>query len=230
MNENQKLPYPILLFDLDGTLLDTSEGIRKSVEETLRIMGLPQLPEEIIRSFVGPPINRSLQVTFNLSEADTIKGTNLFRDLYKTKYLFDAKPYPDLYEVLTDLKQAGYKLGVATYKREDYAIRLLDQFKLTAFFHVIHGCDFESRLSKTDIIRLTLKDMKCSVPKEAALIGDTIHDQRSAEECGISFLAVTYGFGFVPGESVRAEGCFDSVRELGENLLSYNKRKENMPE
>lgn len=211
---------PILLFDLDGTLLDTSEGIRKSVKETLRLMELPQLSEEVIRTFVGPPINRSLQSTFHLSDEDTVRGTNLFRDLYKDKYLFEAKPYPELYEVLAELAQAGYRLGVATYKREDYALRLLDHFHLTECFQVIHGCDFESRLSKTEILRMTLADLGCENPKDATLIGDTVHDQKSAEECGMSFLAVTYGFGFVPGEPVRADGCFDTVRELGNYLLS----------
>ena len=227
MNENQKLSYPVLLFDLDGTLLDTSEGIRKSVEETLRIMKLPQLPEETIRSFVGPPINRSLQETFQLSDEDTARATNVFRDLYKEQYLFCAEPYPGVFETLDHLRDAGYQLGVATYKREDYAIRLLEHFELARRFRVIHGCDFESRLSKTDIIRQTLADLGCE-PKDAVLVGDTVHDQHSAEECGMKFFAVTYGFGFVPGEPVRAEGCFDSVSALERILISCTvNKKEN---
>lgn len=218
------MSYKVLLFDLDGTLLDTSAGISKSVKETLQIMRLPSLPEKTIRSFVGPPINHSLQETFHLSDEDTIRGTNLFRDLYKGKYLFDAEPYPGLYEMLDAFNKAGYRLGVATYKREDYAKRLLEHFNLARYFQIIHGCDFESRLSKTDIIRLTLADLD-SRPEDAALVGDTVHDQRSAEECGMAFYAVTYGFGFVPGEPVRAEGCFDSVSGLERFLLSRAENK-----
>ncbi len=216
------MQWPYLLFDLDGTLLDTSEGIKKSVEHTLRQLNLPALSDEVIRTFVGPPINRSLQQTFHLNDEETAHATAVFRDLYKNQYLFYAEAYQGIPELLDALRAAGYKLAVATYKREDYAVMVLEKFDLFRRFDVVKGCDFESKLTKTDIVKLALKELGCQDPKNAALVGDTVHDQTGAAACGMDFIAVTYGFGFKPGEHPEASVCFDDVPQLKAFLLKQN--------
>lgn len=200
MEREKKMRWNYILFDLDGTLLDTSAGIQKSVEHTLHELSLPKLSPEHIRTFVGPPINRSLQGTFHLTDEQTQVATNLFRTLYKDKYLFEAAPYPGVYELLKKLREAGCQLGVATYKRDDYAHQLLDYFNLTALFDQVQGCDAESKWSKADIIQQVLERMGCTDKAQAVLVGDTVHDYTGAKQCGIHFAAVGYGFGFTPAE------------------------------
>lgn len=206
--------WKCILFDLDGTLLDTSAGIQKSVEHTLRELALPALPTEVIRTFVGPPINRSLQKTFQLTDEQTQIATNVFRTLYKEKYLLEAAAYPGVMELLKKLREAGAKLGVATYKRDDYARQLLDYYGLSPLFDQIQGCDMESRWSKTDIIEMVLQRLGCMDKEQAVLVGDTVHDYTGAKECGIAFAAVGYGFGF--SESERA--ALPDVQVYSENI------------
>ena len=143
-----------VLFDLDGTLLDTSRGILESVAHTIHKLGLPMLPQEIMLNFVGPPIQNSLMKYCGLNVADAQMAANLFRDYYKESALFEAKPYDGIFELLNALQERQIKIGVATYKREDYAIQLLSHFGIASYCQVMHGADNNNILSKADISSL----------------------------------------------------------------------------
>lgn len=190
-----------VLFDLDGTLLDTSEGITHSVRYTISTMGYSALSDETILKFVGPPIQESLMCYCGVDAEEAQKGTNVFRDFYKTNALFEASLYDGVTELLMELNSRNIKIGVATYKREDYAINLLKHFGIDNFCHVIHGADNENMLTKTDIVELCINEI--SVAKEdVVLVGDTKHDAIGAYQSGIKFIGVTYGFGFKSGDDV----------------------------
>lgn len=184
-----------VLFDLDGTLLDTSEGIKHSVRYTLSEMGYGALPEETILKFVGPPIQNSLMMYCGFSPEDAQKGANVFRDYYKTNALFEASLYGGIIELLVELKAKDVKIGVATYKREDYAIDLLRHFGIDKYCDVIHGADNENVLSKADIVEMCIKKIGGD-REEVVLIGDTEHDAKGAFQANVSFVAVTWGFGY----------------------------------
>lgn len=184
-----------VLFDLDGTLLDTSEGIKHSVRHTISVMGYNQLPEETILKFVGPPIQYSLMTFCGVDSEEAQRGANVFRDFYKSNALFEAELYDGIIELLKSLRNKGIKIGVATYKREDYAIDLLKHFGIDKFCDVIHGADNENRLSKADIIELCIKEIG-EDKKDIVLVGDTVHDAKGAETAHIDFIAALWGFGF----------------------------------
>lgn len=184
-----------VLFDLDGTLLDTREGIIESVRYTITQMGYPELPNEIVLKFVGPPIQHSLMSYLGVSSEKAQVGANIFRDYYKTNALFKASVYSGIQTLLLELKALGFKLGVATYKREDYAIDILRHFGISEYFDVIHGADNENKCTKADIIQLCLKELGEDTD-HVLLIGDTDYDARGAAEIGVHFVAVTWGFGF----------------------------------
>jgi len=189
-----------ILFDLDGTLLDTSEGIRHSVRYALEKLGLPQPSDERIREFVGPPIQESLQRYAGLSIEEAQVGANIFRDFYKKEALFEASLYDGIISLLERLKKDGIKIAVATYKREDYAIDILRHFGIASYCDVIHGADNENRLTKADIINLCCAEL--DVPKNnIVLVGDTEHDAKGAAEAGVRFCAVTWGFGYTRSDT-----------------------------
>lgn len=186
-----------VLFDLDGTLLDTSEGIVDSASFAVSQLGYDPLPMEALLKFVGPPIQNSLMSYLGLTEEEAQKGANIFRDYYKTKALFKARLYPGIMDLLKQLKAQGKKIGVATYKREDYAMDLLRHFGIAELCDVIHGADNNNSLTKADIVEMCIKEI--GVPKSnIVLVGDTDHDAKGAQNAGIGFIAVTWGFGYTP--------------------------------
>lgn len=188
-----------VLFDLDGTLLDTSEGIKHSVRHTISVMRYKNLSEETILKFVGPPIQNSLMSYCGVDSDEAQRGANVFRDFYKSNALFEAKLYDGILELLAELKLKGIKIGVATYKREDYAIDLLKYFGIDKYCDVIHGADNENVLSKADIVEMCIKEI-AEKREKVVLVGDTEHDAKGAADAGISFIGVTWGFEYIPKE------------------------------
>lgn len=172
-----------------------AEGIKHSVRYTLSAMGYSALSEETILKFVGPPIQNSLMMYCGVSPEDAQKGANVFRNYYKTNALFEASLYDGIIELLIELKSKEIKIGVATYKREDYAIDLLKHFGIDKYCDVIHGADNDNVLSKADIVELCIKEIGEERDK-VILIGDTEHDAKGAFQAKIGFIAVTWGFGF----------------------------------
>lgn len=187
--------YKTIIFDVDGTLLNTAEGIISSVDYTIKELGLNDISYEVKESFVGPPIQRSLQKTYGLSDEETAKAATIFRKRYSTIDLCKAELYEDAIDLLKHLKNSGYKIGVATYKREDYAMKILDEFGITTYCDEIVGSDFEGKLTKADIIDICIANLDTS-KDEILMIGDTDNDKIGAQQAGVDFLAVTYGFGF----------------------------------
>ena len=190
-----------VIFDLDGTLLDTSEGVIRSVNYTIETLGYESLPEDMLRTFIGPPIHHRMQEIYGITEEAAKEAMHIFRNHYKEGDLFFAAHYEGLEELLQKLREEGYLLGVCTYKREDQARMLLEDKGLAPYFHVIHGQDPEGKLSKAEVLQLTMKDLGV-IPEETVMVGDAYTDAVGARDAGVPFLGVTYGFGFRTKEDV----------------------------
>lgn len=186
--------YRGIIFDLDGTLLDTSEGVLSSVRHTIKTMGYRELPEETLLTFIGPPVKRSLMEHYGLDDAEADRATAVFRDQYKNMDLLKARPYDGILPLLERLKSQGFLIGVATLKREDYALTILEHFGIAEHCDLICGSDFASKMQKVDVLHKCLDGLNLS-PKEALLIGDTASDAGGAKAAGTDFMAVTFGFG-----------------------------------
>ena len=191
-----------VIFDLDGTLLDTREGIIESAKYTAKELGYPELPYETMLKFIGPPIQNSFMRFYGCNESEAQYASEFFREYYKTKTLFMASPYDGIYDLCRLLKRNGIKMAVATYKREDYALELLNHFGFGEFCDPMHGADNDNVLKKEDIIRMCIDEMGASL-EDSVLIGDTDNDAKGAAMAGIPFIAVTYGFGFKDEESLQ---------------------------
>ena len=189
------MKYKLIIFDLDGTLFDSSLGAIKSIDYTIEKLNLTPLTDEVKRTFIGPPIYNSLQKTYNMTDEEAKNATEIFRDVYKNKFLFEAIVYDGIEELLQTL-QKDYKLAVASYKRDDYCKMLLEHFGLSKYFHFIMGADAENKLKKSDIVQACMDNFNITSPKEVVLIGDTEHDALGAEALNMDFIGVTYGFGF----------------------------------
>lgn len=209
--------YEIAVFDVDGTLLDTREGVLSAVKEVIVNHDLPMPTPEVLETFIGPPIQDSLAKTFHLEKAKADELAAEFRTSYKGPNLIKAKPYDGIYELMDELVKRNIKIAVATYKRQDYAEDILKHFGFDQYSKILYGSDFEGKLKKVDIIRKCMVDLGSEDYKNAVMIGDSWHDANGAELLGVDFLGVTYGFDFHSKEDVEkctSVGSADTPLEL----------------
>ena len=184
-----------IIFDLDGTLLDTSEGIVEGIEFSINQMGFNQLSHEDLLSFVGPPPQKTFMEKCGCDEVTAQKATDVFRKHYSEHTILKAVPYDGILETCEQLKESGYKLAVATNKREDLAKKLLSHFGFDQYIDIIHGSDSLGKLKKSDVIIICLNEMQAD-PSETLVVGDTKGDAVGAQQTGCHFVGVTWGFGF----------------------------------
>ena len=190
-----------ILFDLDGTLLDTSPGIINSVKYTISSMGLHELSDSGLKEFIGPPIRKKMQEVYHMPDDMAEKAMNVFRTYYGKEDLYKAEVYDGMIDLLSELRTRGYLLGVATYKREDQARSLLESKDIASLFDVIHGSDIAGQCTKADVIKWCLNDLDVQAD-ETILVGDSLNDAVGAQETGMRFIGVSYGFGFKSVEDI----------------------------
>ena len=184
-----------LIFDLDGTLLDTSEGVVECVRFAAETLGQPVLPREELLDFIGPPLTASFPKHYGFDEKTTLEAIRLFREHYRDGAIFNARPYEGIFDLCEVIRDNGISMAVATNKLEPMAQKLLGHFGFDRYCHPIRGADPDGKLKKADLIRCCLEDLHI-LPQEAVLMGDTVFDAEGAAAAGVHFLAVTYGFGF----------------------------------
>ncbi len=188
--------YKIAIFDLDGTLLNTAEGILAATKHTIETFHHRIPSEEVLRTFIGPPIQDSFERVYGLTKEEADVMAAEFRKKYKEDCLFMAEPYEGVYTLMQELHLQGIKVAVATYKRQDYTETILKHFEFDKYLDVYIGSDSEGKFKKNDIIRKCLQDLNCTDNSEAVMIGDSWHDANGAQQIGIDFIGVTYGFDF----------------------------------
>ena len=184
-----------VIFDLDGTLFDTSEGIIESVKYAVKEMHLSELKEDELLAFVGPPLKDSFMRSCGIDELEAEKAVRRFRKYYADHAILRATPYDGVYDLIALLKEKNISISVATYKPEEFAKRILKHFKMDDCFNSIHGADKSGKQSKEDIVQLCLEDISATAD-DTVLVGDTHGDEEAAQRLGIWFLPVSYGFGF----------------------------------
>lgn len=209
--------YEIAVFDVDGTLLDTTEGVVSAVKHTIEEKGLKELPYETLLTFIGPPIQDSFQRVYGFEGEILQELATTFRDYYKNVDLLKARPYDGIYDLFDALAKRNVKLAVATYKRQDYAVEILKHFGFDQYTDILYGADHENKLKKVDIIRKCMDDLGAVSYENAVMIGDSWHDANGAAQIGVDFIGVTYGFDFKTKEEVfknKAVGSADTPMEI----------------
>ena len=184
----------LIIFDLDGTLLDTGRGISKCIASTLGKMGFKVHDEEMCKTFVGPPLKKRFLELYNTEEQTANAFVNLFREEYAKGDIFLVDRYAGMDECLAHFHKR-YSLAVATNKREDLAIKLLEKFGMASCFDAICGSDVAATMTKNQIVEKAM-NLVGVAPADCLLVGDSSNDAESAAKLGIPFIGVTYGYGF----------------------------------
>ncbi|WP_422478902.1 HAD-IA family hydrolase [Pleomorphochaeta sp. DL1XJH-081] len=214
--------HQIILFDLDGTLLDTSPGIFSTANYTMRALGLKEQSDTQLRKFVGPPLAACFRVACGMDEQTIPKACDIYRAEYtRSGSMFNASIYDGIPELLETLQGRGYTLGVATLKLEDLAQTILAHFGLASRFSVISGADHSGSLTKADIIEHALRQLAWEDHSRVLMVGDTPHDMDGAITANVDFVGVDWGFGFSRGHNMEPEGKVLGMIDTPSALLSY---------
>lgn len=191
--------YTNILFDLDGTLLNTKAGVIGSVKKAFNDLSLTLPPEDELDGFMGPPLVDCFTQVCRLSTQQTQKAMKVFRSYYEDSGMFNAQPYDGIAKLLENLKNKGYRLGVATSKCQRLACVILKHFELYDFFDTVAGApdDFKAEWTKKDSVLSAMKAFIGADKLNTVLIGDRKFDAEGASEAGIDSIGVLFGFGKV---------------------------------
>lgn len=202
-----------ILFDLDGTLTDSGEGIINCAIFALDHFGLPIPSREELRVFVGPPLWDTF-FKFGVPKDKLDEAVTVYRSRYIPIGKFENHPYPGVEKLLSDLKEQGHKLYVATSKPEQMSIEILTKFGLAGYFDIIAGATMDrSRDEKSKVIAYLLS--KIDNAADTVMVGDTAFDVVGASVHGIPTIGVSWGYGEVADmEAAGAKAIANTMDEL----------------
>ncbi|CYU61188.1 MULTISPECIES: HAD family hydrolase [Streptococcus] len=213
--------YQTILFDLDGTLTDSGQGILNSVAYALEKMGIEEPDTANLNRFIGPPLYESFSRFYQLSPEDTQSAVDAFRVYFKEKGMFENQLYPGIIPLLEELRTAGKTLVIATSKPEIFAKQILEHFGIAHYFDVIAGASLDSsRISKADVIGYAINQLE-AFPNNAVMIGDREHDIEGARRHQLPAIGVLYGYGSKQEfEKAGATMIVETVQDLKRVLLT----------
>jgi phosphoglycolate phosphatase len=209
-------PYTAVLFDLDGTIVDSAPGITATLAETFLRMPLPVPSPAELLAYVGPPILDSFRDLAHFDRETAERALAIYRPLYLENGVFDATVYPGIEGVLKAIHDAGIPLSLATSKPEKPATLVLDHYGLRKYFDELTGAsEDEVRSKKADVVAEALRRLAAGGAdlSRPVMIGDRIHDIEGAGEHGVPTIFVTWGYG-APAEAAGAVAVADDADEL----------------
>jgi phosphoglycolate phosphatase len=183
-----------IFFDLDGTLTDPKTGITRSIQYALTKLGREAPPEDELTWCIGPPLHASLAKLVGSDDlAD--RALLLYRERFSETGIYENEVYDGIEATLASLADGSRRLFVATSKPRIYAARIIDHFRLGAYFEHVFGSELDgTRVDKSDLLQYALAETGID-PATALMIGDRSHDIVGARNNRMRALGVLYGFG-----------------------------------
>ncbi len=213
-----------ILFDLDGTLTESGEGIIKSVQYALECVGRPEHDRQKLRVFIGPPLKEQFMHYTGMSLEEAERALACYRERFSTIGIYENRLYDGIEAMLRLLSEAGHVLAVASSKPEPFVERVLDWFNIRSYFIEVIGATMdEKRTHKAEVVEEALRRLGIGEDRsDVIMVGDKEHDVFGARAHGIPCAAVAYGYG---GEDELTHAkplhIAGSVDELTEFLLEW---------
>lgn len=201
-----------ILFDYDGTLMDTNEVVLRSWQHTFRtIRGHEEDPDEIRKTF-GEPLVLTLEKTF--PEIPVSESLEVYRTYQREVFTDFVEVFPGMLELLENLKDKGYKLGLVTSRTKDTTWRGLEHYGMDKYFDaVITAGDTDKHKPDPEPILITLDKLDSS-PQEAVMVGDTMFDLQCAKNAGVKSIIVDWSITMTPDEKRQADHIIRTANEL----------------
>lgn len=187
--------YDYILFDLDGTLTDSKQGIVECIAYALDKENIPYT-NAILDKMVGPPFRVSMREYFGLEMSEIEKLIEIYRGVYEVDGYKKCKVFDGVYEMLSELKNAGKILGVATSKPIKFTRLIMRDFNLAKYFDFVGGASSDaSKEAKRDVVRMVLDNLKVEDESRVLMVGDRLYDIEGAHAENVDCAAVLYGYG-----------------------------------
>lgn len=187
--------YEAALFDLDGTLSESGEGILSCVRKIFAEKNRPLPDEKTLGTFIGPPMYDSLRrCGFSHEEAE--EGVEIYKRHFMESGIYQNKTYEGIPEVLQKMREDGTILAVATTKYLPFAEKIIRMLKIDQYFDFIAGATAGTeRRTKAKVIEYALENLPAAPRKRVVMIGDTKYDAEGAVLTGVNFIGCLYGYG-----------------------------------
>lgn len=185
--------YRYVLFDFDGTVFDTLEGITKSVRYAINKVGM-DAPLSELKCFAGPPLLEMFEERFGFTPEKAAQAVRDFRERYVPVGVYESRVFPGVKELLRELRAAGIVTGIATSKPQHLAEELLGREEMIGLFDVISGSAPDGRNESKQQVTQRAMGFLGAAPEETVLVGDTKYDVAGAHKCGIKCIGVGYGY------------------------------------
>lgn len=221
-NRLTKLSSEALFFDLDGTLTDPKVGITRCLQYALERLGEPVPRMSELLWCIGPPLYDSFEQLIGPERAQ--RGVDLYRERFAEVGLFENEPYPRIHDTLAVLRQQGHALYVASSKPRVFVQQIVQKFELSPFFEHCYGSELDgTRTDKSELLGFALADSGVNA-RCTTVIGDRSHDAIGAQNNGLKFIGVLYGYGSATefktaGANVWVETHEQLVSTLGHQTL-----------
>ena len=187
--------YKSVIFDFDGTICDTGEGIKKSAKYALDAFNIPSDDWQTLDCFIGPPLLVTFQEQFNQSAADADLLVQKFRERYTNTGIYECELYNGIKQLLINLKVDGIKIGIASSKPQVFVETLLNKFAIAKYFDSVCATSFAADCeSKQNIIARCLKELETE-PKDALMVGDRFYDIDGAKADMVDGAGALWGYG-----------------------------------
>ncbi len=244
------MKYKLVIFDLDGTIADTSPGIINSIRYTQEKMNLPEISLEQMYSHIGPPMSESYNKNFGLTGEKLNQAISYHKEYAMKQGYKEIKLYDGIVDLLKNLRRKGVITAVATLKAQSTTVKIFEHLDITDKFDIIKGVEAINPKTKAQLLKECIEEANIKIdtglPRhlsmasndnsenliiqnsaiikktECVLIGDSKYDAIGAEQTGIDFIAVTYGFGFKTAYEVsqyKNVKAAISVKELFQELV-----------
>lgn len=211
-----------ILFDLDGTLTASAEGITKSVQYALQKMGKTCDDPNELMCFVGPPLKEQFMAYAGFSDEEAEQAVTYYRERYGEIGIYENQPFPGIIRMLQKLRERGYTLAVASSKPTYYIRKILERYGMNQYFQVVSGSELDGRRTeKSEVIDEALWQLgKLQDRAGVVMVGDKSHDVVGAHKQQLPCIGVTFGYGSkVELNNAGADWIVDSVGELSNFLL-----------
>ncbi len=217
--------YDFAIFDFDGTIIDTGEGIVKSLEHILREnFGIIENDQTKLKKFIGPPLAVCFNEEYGFEGEQLEQAVAFYTEHYKKVGLFQCEQYPYLKDTLRRLKENDVRIGIASSKPLYLITTLVEYFGLEEMFDAVVGVKGGVKQShtKTECIEIALKQLSCKDKSRAVMVGDRCFDAVGAREANVDFIAAAYSDSAPLSEfdEFKVELFADSLKSVADFIIN----------